>query len=97
MYHILGLTISQWNSIAFRTGMEGFYVAVRGSTEDYADPKVHFTPQAAQFFQDHLGLDPVNVALQLEAWVTTGIGKSKSCSFCYTGMLTTRRGSDELS
>lgn len=60
----------------FRTGMEGFYLAVRGNTDDYHAPQIYFSEQAKLFFKDFLGIDTRFLALQFEAWTTTGLSKS---------------------
>jgi hypothetical protein len=53
-------------------------MAVCSRVEDYHGPKMFFSPQAEAFFKEFLGLDPSYVLLQMEAWVTTGLSKSKS-------------------
>lgn len=70
------LTTIQWTSIMFRTGMEGFYVAVRGTTDEYHAPQMYFSEQAKLFFKDFMGVDSHFLALQFEAWTTTGLSKS---------------------
>ncbi|KAH7904481.1 hypothetical protein BJ138DRAFT_1019106, partial [Hygrophoropsis aurantiaca] len=36
----------EWTSLCSRLGMEGFYIAVRGSIEDYSEPKIFFSEKA---------------------------------------------------
>ena len=60
-----------------RTGVEGFYVAVRGSVEDYHEPKLFFSDKALQFVKDVLEIEPQQLALKFEAWCVSGLGKNK--------------------
>lgn len=66
----------QWTSICTTTGMEGFYIAVRGTVEDHAEPKIFFSPKAEKFIRAVLDVEPRRLALRLESWVVSGIGKS---------------------
>lgn len=59
-----------------RTGIEGFYMAVRGSVEDYHEPKLFFSDKALQFVKDVLGLEPQQLSLKFEAWCVSGLGKN---------------------
>jgi hypothetical protein len=58
-----------------RTGVQGFYVAVRGSVEEYHEPKVFFSEKALKFVKDVVGLEPKQLALKLEGWCVSGLGK----------------------
>ena len=59
------------------TGVEGFYVAVRGSVEDYHEPKLFFSDKALRFVKDVLEIEPQQLALKFEAWCVSGLGKNK--------------------
>jgi hypothetical protein len=59
-----------------RTGMEGFYVAVRGGIEDLVEPKIFFTEKSQKFVQDVLGIEPQHLGLKLEAFVISKLGMS---------------------
>lgn len=61
------------------TGVEGFYVAVRGSVEDYNKPKIFFSDKALHFVKEVLQIDPQQLALKLEAWCAGGLGKELCC------------------
>ncbi|KAG1727099.1 hypothetical protein EDD22DRAFT_789375 [Suillus occidentalis] len=39
----------EWMALHARTGLEGFYVAVRGGIEDLAEPKIFFTEKSQKF------------------------------------------------
>ena len=58
------------------TGVEGFYVAVRGSVEDYHKPKLFFSDKALRFVKDVLEIEPQQLALKFEAWCVSRLGKS---------------------
>ena len=45
------------------TGIEGFYIAVRGSVEDYNEPKPFFLDKAFRFVKDVLEIEPQQLAL----------------------------------
>ncbi|KAI0245902.1 hypothetical protein BJV78DRAFT_1158297 [Lactifluus subvellereus] len=47
--------------------IEGFYMAVRGSVEDYTEPKLFFSEKALRFMKDVLQLEPKTLALKFEA------------------------------
>jgi len=64
----------QWTSLCQRTGIQGFYVAMRGSIEDFNELKVFFSDVAMKFVRDVLNIEPRLLALKLEAWSTTGLG-----------------------
>ena len=49
-------------------------MAVRGSVEDYHEPKVFFSEKAERFVKQVLKLEPRELALKLEAWAVSGIG-----------------------
>jgi len=73
------LTNVQWTSLCQCTGIQGFYVAVCGSIEDFSEPKVFFSDTAMKFVCDVLNIEPRLLALKLEAWSTTGLGGMESC------------------
>jgi hypothetical protein len=50
-------------------------MAVRGSVEDYNEPKLFFSDKAFRFVNEVLDLDPQNIALKFEAWCVSGLGK----------------------
>jgi len=58
-----------------RLGIEGFYVAVRGGVEDLSGPRLFFTEKAEKFTHAVLDLEPRRMALKLEAFVVSGLGK----------------------
>ncbi|KAG2743372.1 hypothetical protein P692DRAFT_201688353, partial [Suillus brevipes Sb2] len=60
---------ARWMALHARTGMEGFYVAVRGGIEDLVEPKIFFTERSQKFVQDVLGIEPQHLGLKLEAFV----------------------------
>jgi hypothetical protein len=66
---------SQWMALCTKTGMEGFFIAVRGTVEDHAEPKVFFTEKADKFVRTVLDVKSRCLALRLESWVVSGIGK----------------------
>ncbi|KIK15941.1 hypothetical protein PISMIDRAFT_114259, partial [Pisolithus microcarpus 441] len=63
----------QWTGLCVQTGLEGFYIAVRGTVEDLSEPKVFFTEKAEKFVHNVLGIEPCHLALHLESWVISGI------------------------
>ena len=63
-----------------RTGVEGFYVAVRGSVEDYHEPKLFFSDKALHFVKDVLEIEPQQLALKFEAWCVSWLGKKEFIS-----------------
>jgi hypothetical protein len=69
---------TQWQGVSERTGIEGFYMAVRTDIEHYHQPKQFFSTKATAFFEDCLKLDPERVALQFEAWCVGGPDKDES-------------------
>ena len=58
-----------------RTGAEGFYIAVRGSIEDYHEPKLYFSDKALHFVKEVLEIEPQQLALKFEAWCVSGLGR----------------------
>jgi hypothetical protein len=56
-----------------RTGVEGFYVAMRGSVEDYYEPKLFFSEKALWFVKEVLEIKPQQLALKFEAWCVSGL------------------------
>ncbi|KAI5985797.1 hypothetical protein EDD15DRAFT_2128617, partial [Pisolithus albus] len=58
-----------WTGLCAQTGLEGFYIAVRGTVEDLSEPKVFFTEKAEKFVRNVLGIEPRHLALRLESWV----------------------------
>ena len=57
------------------TGIEGFYIAVRGSVEDYHEPKLFLSDKALHFVKDLIEIEPQHLALKFEAWCVSGLGK----------------------
>ncbi|KAG1731305.1 hypothetical protein EDD22DRAFT_788494, partial [Suillus occidentalis] len=68
--------VLRWMALHARTGMEGFYVAIRGGIEDLVEPKIFFTEKSQKFVQDVLGIEPQHLGLKLEAFV---ISKLDEC------------------
>ncbi|KAF8129930.1 hypothetical protein EV363DRAFT_1076588, partial [Boletus edulis] len=64
---------TQWTALCAKTGMEGFFIAVRGTVEDHAEPKVFFTEKAEKFVRSVLDVEPRRLALRLESWVVSEI------------------------
>ncbi|KAG2752738.1 hypothetical protein P692DRAFT_20723451, partial [Suillus brevipes Sb2] len=63
----------EWTGLCSRLGIEGFYVAVRGSIEDLSGPKLFFSEKAEKFVRAVLDLEPRSLALKLEAFVISGL------------------------
>jgi hypothetical protein len=63
--------------------VQGFYVAVHGDIEDYHEPKVFCSDKAINFFKEVLNTDPRQLAVKLEAWAVSGIGRCPSKSPAY--------------
>ncbi|KAG1876358.1 hypothetical protein F4604DRAFT_1549845, partial [Suillus subluteus] len=59
-----------WENITSRTGVEGFYIAVRGDVEHFHEAKIFYTPKAQSFIKEISHLDPKRFALKFESWVT---------------------------
>ncbi|KAI5985606.1 hypothetical protein EDD15DRAFT_2200512 [Pisolithus albus] len=59
----------EWIMLNARTGMEGFYIGVRGDVEQYHETKIFCTAKAASFIKDVLDIEPKRLALKLESWV----------------------------
>ncbi|OJA18852.1 hypothetical protein AZE42_13134 [Rhizopogon vesiculosus] len=68
----------EWMALHARTGIEGFYVAVRGGIEDLAEPKIFFTEKAQKFVRDVLGIEPQHLGLKLEAFVISRLDERVS-------------------
>ncbi|KAG0703206.1 hypothetical protein DFH29DRAFT_981989 [Suillus ampliporus] len=64
----------QWTALHACTGLEGFYVAVRGRIEDLAELKIFFTEKSQKFVRDILGIEPQHLRLKLEAFVISKLG-----------------------
>ncbi|KAI6037372.1 hypothetical protein BKA83DRAFT_4513750 [Pisolithus microcarpus] len=72
--HLNPKSVSQvWMGLCAQTGLEGFYIAVRGTVEDLSEPKVFFTEKVEKFVRNVLGIEPHHLALRLESWVVSGI------------------------
>ncbi|KAH7910715.1 hypothetical protein BJ138DRAFT_1008139, partial [Hygrophoropsis aurantiaca] len=67
-----------WKALCARTGVEGFYVAVRGSVEDFGEPKMFFTSKADNFARTVLDIEPRKLALKLESWVVSDLGPTQT-------------------
>ncbi|KAG6374259.1 hypothetical protein JVT61DRAFT_4276 [Boletus reticuloceps] len=52
----------EWTSLCAQTGIEGFYIAVRGSIDDLSTPKFFFATKAEQFVKSVLNVDPDRLA-----------------------------------
>lgn len=63
----------EWTALCAQTGLEGFYIAVRGTVEDLSEPKVFFTQKAENFVQTVLDIEPRRLALRLESWAVSGL------------------------
>ncbi|KAI6149058.1 hypothetical protein EDD17DRAFT_1514058 [Pisolithus thermaeus] len=63
----------EWTALCAQTGLEGFYIAVRGTVEDLSEPKVFFTQKAENFVRTVLDIEPRRLALRLESWVVSGL------------------------
>ncbi|KAG6370664.1 hypothetical protein JVT61DRAFT_11149 [Boletus reticuloceps] len=75
----------EWTALCTKTGMEGFFIAVRGTVEDHAEPKIFFSEKAESFVRTVLDVEPRRLALRLESWVVSGISKYFfTCSFLLT-------------
>ncbi|KAG0697417.1 hypothetical protein DFH29DRAFT_1003729 [Suillus ampliporus] len=61
---------NEWENITSRTGIEGFYIAVRGDIEHFHESKIFYTPKARSFIKEISHLDPKCFALKFESWVT---------------------------
>jgi hypothetical protein len=55
-------------------------MAVRGSVEDYTEPKLFFSEKALRFVKDVLQLEPKTLALKFEAWCVSGLGNERNHS-----------------
>jgi hypothetical protein len=69
------IVASQWTTIVQRTGIEGFYLAVRNSVHQYHEPKLFMSDKAEQFIKNVLAMEPKDLALRFEAWVMSGISE----------------------
>ncbi|KAI6000027.1 hypothetical protein EDD15DRAFT_2145567, partial [Pisolithus albus] len=67
----------EWTALCAQTGLEGFYIAIRGTVEDLPEPKVFFTQKAENFVRTVLDIEPHRLALRLESWVVSGLGMTK--------------------
>ncbi|KAG2150767.1 hypothetical protein DEU56DRAFT_693515, partial [Suillus clintonianus] len=67
-----------WTALCARTGMEGFYIAVRGGIEDLSEPKIFFTEKAQKFVSSILRVEPQHLGLKLEAFVVGKLGTNNS-------------------
>ncbi|KIK12269.1 hypothetical protein PISMIDRAFT_121150, partial [Pisolithus microcarpus 441] len=63
----------QWTALHAQTGLEGFYIAVRGTVKDLSEPKVFFTQKAENFVQTILDIELHRLALCLESWAVSGL------------------------
>ena len=57
------------------TGIEGFYIVVRGSVEDYHKLKLFLSDKALHFVKDVLEIEPQHLALKFEVWCVSRLGK----------------------
>ncbi|KAG2113392.1 Alpha/Beta hydrolase protein [Suillus discolor] len=65
----------KWMALCAHMGIEGFYVAVRGSIEDLSEPKVFFTQKAEKFAKDILNVEPHHLGLKLESFIVSGLNQ----------------------
>ncbi|KAG6379621.1 hypothetical protein JVT61DRAFT_10134 [Boletus reticuloceps] len=63
----------EWTSLCTKTGIEGFYIAVRGSIDDLSAPRFFFSIKAEKFVKTVLNVDPARLALRFESWVVSGL------------------------
>ncbi|KAI6131152.1 hypothetical protein EDD16DRAFT_1515315 [Pisolithus croceorrhizus] len=68
----------EWTALCAQTGLEGFYIAVRGTVEDLSEPKVFFTQKAENFVRTVLDIEPRRLALCLESWVVSGLASASA-------------------
>ncbi|EGN93405.1 hypothetical protein SERLA73DRAFT_156345 [Serpula lacrymans var. lacrymans S7.3] len=59
----------KWTALSTQTGMDGFYVAVRGGCRRLCRAQGVCSEKAEQFSTDILGHEPRNLALKLEAYI----------------------------
>ena len=48
---------------------------MRGSVEDYSEPKLFFSDKALWFVKEVLEIEPQQLALKFEAWCVSGLGR----------------------
>ncbi|KAG1880937.1 hypothetical protein F4604DRAFT_1922561 [Suillus subluteus] len=72
----------EWMALCARTGVEGFYVAVRGGIEDLSEPKVFFTQKAEKFVKDILNVEPRHLGLKLESFIVSGLDQHTAHRQC---------------
>ncbi|KAG1724502.1 uncharacterized protein EDB91DRAFT_1023471, partial [Suillus paluster] len=82
-----------WENITSRTGIEGFYIAVRGDVEHFHESKIFYTPKARSFIKEISHLDPKCFALKFKSWVTDTradathrLSPTKLISLCHTNI-----------
>ncbi|KAF8555522.1 hypothetical protein OG21DRAFT_1398348, partial [Imleria badia] len=62
-----------WTALCAKTGLKGFYIAVRESVEDLSVPRMFFTGKAERFVKTVLDIEPHRLALKLESWAVSGL------------------------
>lgn len=86
----------QWAAICSHTGVEGFYVVVRGCVEDNNEPKIFFSDKALRFIKEVLETDPQQLMLKLKAWCVSRLGESNILWSNVNSKLTRyRQGADD--
>ncbi len=71
-------------SVCRSTGVEGFYIGVQSSIEEYHTPKAFFTLHAETFVKTVPEMEPKALALKLEAFVTTGLADQDKCTYLFS-------------
>ncbi|KAF8547164.1 hypothetical protein OG21DRAFT_1425343, partial [Imleria badia] len=54
----------EWTALCTKTGMEGFFIAVRGTIEDHAEPKIFFSEKAESFVHTVLDVEPHDILIE---------------------------------
>ncbi|TFK59004.1 hypothetical protein BDN72DRAFT_966187 [Pluteus cervinus] len=60
-----------WSAMCNETGVEGIFIAVRGSIDDLQSPYTFFTEKVASFIRRVLKMTPERLALKLESYVVS--------------------------
>lgn len=71
-------------------------MAVRGTVEDYHEPKLFFSEKALRFVKDVLEIEPQQLALKFEAWCVSGLGKDEFISVVRINKKCLLRGPDKV-
>ena len=74
------LIISQLSQLHVRTGLEFLLIACRSDTKDFAKPFVYYSSEVVkQFITDLLNWSMDDLAIQLEAYVMSGLKGMCKC------------------